>query len=265
MSVSCPERLHFSDLKRMADSPLHFAYAREHGTAETDDMRLGTAVHSLVLGGRKVVSYEGRRDERTAAWKDFQAANNGAVILKPDQYERAEEMAFAVRNHPAASELLGEPSLLYEQHIDWERNGVPCCSRLDMWAKLAGWICDLKSCRSARPDLFERQAIKMGYHAQLDWYLDAADHSVTSADLGRIAPTRAFIIAVESKPPHDVTVWEATPSALEAGRRDCTAWFERYKVCESSSHWPGYSDAVLELNVEEQAPELDYGDEEETE
>lgn len=246
--------VHISTLKYMAQSPAHYKWALDHQTS-SDATDKGSAVHSLVLGGQPVVSYTERRAGQ--AWKTFEAENRGAIILKTDAYQEAQEMAAAVRNHPAADGLLHGDK---EVGIVWERAGRSCSSRLDVWDRPRRRIVDLKTCRSADPKWFDRTAIRMGYHAQLAWYLEAASWQTLKEGRTTLgAPTEAFIIAVESKPPYPVVVWKLTERALEAGRACCTAWFERLRLCEDADHWPGYTDAVQELDVADEEQELDFG------
>lgn len=251
--------VHFSNLKLMGQSPAHYRWSLDHGFS-SDATDKGLAVHSMVLGGDRVRMYAARR--AGPAWKEFEADNGGCIILKGDAHTEAVAMAMAVEKHPAASDLLdGHKECL----VNWKRAGRDCSSRLDVWNHNKRRIVDLKTCRSANPEHFARTAIRMGYHAQLAWYLDAAAWLAALQEdqcmlLRPPVPTEAFIVAVESKPPYPVVVWKLTERALEAGRACCTAWFERLMVCESEDHWPGYTDAVQTLDVEEEEKELEFED-----
>lgn len=261
MSLQCPEKLHISNLKHMGLSPAHFDYFSKNGLEETDEMRKGTAMHSMVLGGKPVVIYDGVR--KGDGWKAFKAKHDGEIILKPDAFADAANMAGAIKAHPEAARLL--EGTQREVHIDWVRGGVPCCSTLDAWHVGGQRIVDLKSTRTAKPEYFQRIAFRLGYHAQMSWYLEAAAWKCTHrAVLGQApnppTPSAAYIIAVESKPPYPVVVWEVKPSALEEGRKCCVAWFERMNVCRAAGYWPGYTDAILPLEWADEEPELVFDD-----
>ena len=103
---------------------------------------------------------------------------------------------------------------------------------------------ELKTARTANPDWFRRDALRMAYHAQLAWYADGL-RAARLADVHH-----AFVVAVESAPPFPVVVFELTPEALEHGRKLCRLWLEQLLVCEQSDHWPGYAQSVVPLDVD---------------
>ena len=75
-------RLHFSDLKQIAETPLQFKHGLEHEREETKSLKLGRALHAKWLQGIEPWVYEGRRDKRI---KEYQAAleeRGGEIPLK---------------------------------------------------------------------------------------------------------------------------------------------------------------------------------------
>lgn len=118
------------------------------------------------------------------------------------------------------------------------------------------WIADLKTSSSTEPALFMKQCLRLGYHAQLAAYLDAAAQNGHSRQ-------RAFIIGVETSPPYAVTVLHVTPRTLEQGRKLNRLWMERLLACEQANEWPSYAQDVLDLDVGDDFHLIVDGDEEE--
>lgn len=229
----------FSTLKHIARSPAHYFHALSAPRTDSPAMRVGRVVHAALLGQapgeRPIVAYDG--DRRGKAWQDFAAANASADIVTADEWARGQRIAASVRAEPHAMRLLEGDR---EIGIAWRHAGRDCSSRLDVLGD--GWIADLKTCADASVMGFQRVAWRYHYAAQLAFYADAA------ASIGRPV-SDAYLIAVESAPPHPVTVHRLTPRALEEGRRLYRAWFERLLVCESSRDWPGYALASVEMDV----------------
>lgn len=246
----------FSRLKLLGKSPAHYACAPEESAA----MRKGSALHAYLLGQRhKVALYEdGRRDPRSADYKAFLAANEGRLVLIPSEMAPVEGMRAAIEMHPRAMELLAG---VQEQVITWELGGRACMGTPDVVHVRADGtktLVELKTCRSSAPRLFQWTARSMAYHAQVAWYSDGIERSMAYPP-GPV--TEHFIIAVESAPPHPVTVLRVMPSMLELGRRQWRLWFETLRVCEASRRFPGYVEDDVDWEDEEREGDgLDWGD-----
>lgn len=229
----------WSNLHHLAQSPKHYLERLTHPKESTPAMNFGTVVHAYVLGGARkpIVVYEAARTGN--AWKDFKAANAGALIITIEEHERALRCADAVRVHPEASNVLAGN---FELEVDWSIDGRACQSHID--AAGLTWVGELKTSTCAEPEWFKRQATDMGYHAQLAWYVDAL------ASMGRTIE-RASICVVEVQAPFEVTVLDLTPSALAAGRRLNRLWWDRLRASEASGEWPGYTKAAVSFDVVE--------------
>lgn len=231
--------VHFSDLKRMSQSPLHYAYWLERERAETKALRLGSAVDALLFGTCGVVGFDGQR--RGKEWAAFAQANAGAICLNKTENELVRGMADAIERHGEAHELLsGERQKL----IEWKLAGRDCAGTPDAFTD--GRIVELKTCRTSHPDRFPWDARRLGYNAQLDWYAEGLLQS------GRQRPSTAYIVAVESTAPHPVTVFVLTDRALDQGARSWRLWFERLRACEESDAWPAYTESAVLFDVPEE-------------
>ena len=243
-------RLRFSTIKHFASSPAHFAYWHGREMEPSAAMRIGTAVHSAVLGGAPVVRYDGVR--RGKAWDDFEASHPGATILTATEYDTAQQCAAATRASAASAEVLYDGHGTNERLIEWDFNGIPFRSTPDRYygPNDAATLVELKTTRSAQPARFLRDATSRWYHSQLAVYRAAL------ATVG-VTVARAVIVAVETVPPYNVTVLELTDRALDVGYRTACGWLEQYKVCEASGEWPGYAQAPIPFDIVEEE-ELDW-------
>ncbi len=247
--------LRFSVLKQMGRSPMHCLHAMHNNYEPTLAMRLGSSVHSLLLGGPPVVTYTGkvRRGKDYEAWLADQQPD--AIIVTAKEEFRARGMVASVHAHAAAERILFGPDVVFESTIHWEWMGQKFRSTPD--ARTKSHLVDLKTTRDATPDRFQWDARKAAYNAQLYTYAKAMEWE------NGFEPKQTYLIAVESAAPHPVTVHELTPRTLEHGGRLARAWLESLIACRTSGVWSGYSDAVVEfdtpLDIE---TDLVFGDDE---
>lgn len=236
----------FSRLKLMALSPAHYLEAAQR---ETYSKERGSALHSLVLGGKRVLAYPGKV-RRGKEFDAFVAANTNAQILTKSDYARAEGMAASVRRHKRAMQVLAGQ---HEVELDWKFLGRDCQSHIDVIGGGGEWVCELKSAVSSQPDRFAWHAKKFAYNAQLAFYWEA----VLQSGLG--VPRDAFVVAVESAPPYVVTVMRLTGQALDLGRRSFRLWMERLLGCEAANEYPGYAQDIVPLDIPDDDAPLVFG------
>ncbi len=246
----------FSRLKLMGKSAAHYRLGKGD---ETASMRKGSAVHSYLLGDAgKVAVYEGKRDQRTAAYQAFLAEHPDTLILSPREAEDVQGMRRSIQKHPRAVELL---SGIREERIEWTLAGRACAGTPDvvhLHADGSKTLVELKTSQSAAPDLFRWQSRKLAYHAQLAWYA----RGLEAALVHKPGPvTEQYIVAVESSPPYPVTIFKVTDALRAAGDRQWRVWFEQLLVCERTGNWPGYVECDVELDEEE--VELNWDEDEE--
>lgn len=249
------EPLRFSRLKLLAKSPAHFlANVRE----ETASMREGSATHSYLLGDKDsvVVYSDGARNERHKKYQDFLSANEGKLILSPKEFENVQAMRLSIERHPRAMELLDG---IREQRITWTMSGRECAGTPDVVHLRDGKpsvLVELKTAQSAALDLFKWQARKLSYHGQLSWYAQGLSLSM---DYSPAQVREVFIVAVESSPPHPVTVFHVTPRMLDRGKRQWRLWFETLLVCERTGNFPAYTESDVDWDDDE--TDLDWDEE----
>jgi len=226
------EALRFSKLKRFSMSPAHYIGAEDHASSGID---VGSAAHSMLLGGPEVIAYTGGR-RYGKAYDAFAFDHPNALILSASEYRRANGMVKAVQRDPLAMRVLdGER----EQTYTWKLQGRLCRGTPDVRGKTH--IAELKTGETADPRFFPFKVRRFCYHGQLAWYSDGAVLA------GLPDPEEHYVVAVEAAPPHVVTVFRIARETIEMGRRLCRLWFERLLQCEAANQWPGYSQSVVEL------------------
>lgn len=260
-----PARVHH--LKAAGVSGAHCLHSFLEDDRDTLARRLGAGTHGMLLGKPVALwdqpsqAWIKAREKALAAgeesppatpaprsgdaWKKFQATNAGAVILTRKEWDKAERMAAAILADAKARYLLRAPGVVFEQTLLWSQLGRARRStpdaRCDGSADGRSFVLEIKTCRSAAPYLFGRDAKRFGYHAQL-----ADQTEAIRCHVGK-APREAYIVAVESAPPHVVQVYRVPPPLLEQGAQLCTAWLERLQMYEATGLWGGYSPRIEDL------------------
>lgn len=247
---SIPAR--FSHLKAIGQSAAHCREAfAEPDWKQSLSMRLGSGSHAMLFG-TPLVLWDGKV-RNGKVWDAFKSDNAGKTILNRKEWKRSEAIANAINRHDEASALLFAPGAVHEQTILWEQLGRSRRSTPD--AVGAHYVVELKTTRCAEPGRFCRDAMFRGYHAQLADQIEAVRYQ-----RGSSIPTKAYIVAVESVPPHVVTVLELTDRALDRGAALCRGWLERMLVCEADNHWPPYRESIEMFDVPDDDLDLVFGD-----
>lgn len=246
--------LRFGHLSKFARSPAHYLEARSRDAAgietPTAAMEKGTAFHAVLTGTREVVRYPGKV-RNGKQWDQFQAEHAGKIILTSSAYEQVMGMVEAVWSDPLAAEKLNHPGLVYEQTLRPQLHGWPCRATPDV--RCADFLIELKSSATTEPEQFQRHAQRMLYHAQLAFYLQAC--GAASIDVKR----DCYIIAVEASAPHPVVVHQLTEKGIDMGERAIRLWVERLRGCIAADYYPGYSQSIVQWDIEEDL-ELEFGD-----
>lgn len=233
---STPARFHH--LRGAAISPAHgFAAFQDYGR-DSLALRIGKGTHGALFGPAPVplpTHIKQRRGKAYDVWKVKQPTE--ATILSRKEYERAQRVADAIRSHEVASNVLFGPGTIREGRILWTQNGRSRQSTPD--ARGPHHLAELKTCRCSEPAKFIRDATYRSYHVQL------ADQALAiQADTGKW-PEEVYIVAVESVPPHAVTVFQVSDATMRKGRRLAELWLAALLDCELRGSWTrAYSDKV---------------------
>lgn len=210
-------------------------------------MKFGSAVdtaifNSVPLGRRivvappEVLSASGSRAGK--AWKEFEAANAGKLILKAGDplLVKLPAIMRQIRDHKAACDLL-DAAGTYQLAIRWSMDvgGVrmPCKALLDKLVVKDDqpWcIVDLKTTRDPSPREFAKSVDNYDYDRQAVWYQIAAKE-LLGVDL-------PFVwLAVKNEYPFNCETWQQTEEMALIGRTKIELALERLCECRTAKQW----------------------------
>lgn len=242
-----------SGLKLLARSPAHFKHTVRE---ETKAMILGTATHTAVLEPERFEAEYARNidgDGRTKEVKDARAALAalGKTVLDASDFDDVQGMAKAVLEHTTVREYqlfsggIAETSIYWNYNVivDDTEETVLCKCRPDYLRPTGDGrhlVVDLKTTKDAGGYSFSSDAWKLAYHVQAAHYL----RGLTAEGL---APAGFVFVAVESKKPYCVSVYEATQEFLSPGYEETNRLYELYARCMKYDEWPGYPEGIQKL------------------
>ena len=248
-----------SDLKKLAQSPLHYKTSKETPPEETDCMRLGTATHCAILEPERfselyAAAPEGDKRSRAVkeAWAEIEAG--GKIPLSHNDFEAIEGMKRSIMDHPLAGRWLtgGTAELsgywnqpVWAEGLDLDTT-ILCKCRPDYIKELGGQyvIIDLKTTKSAEPRHFSRAA-----YWDYQYHISAA-HYLTGMEALRGVRAQGFIfVTVEKTPPYAVNVFEASEEFIRAGEEANLELYRLFASCQASGNWPGYPATMQTLTL----------------
>lgn len=230
-----------SGLDKIAKSPAHYKCRDQKEPSKA--MRIGTALHSLVLEGvQPLVMPEFSGKGSVALRDEWKAAYAGLLILSDDEATDVRGMAASISAHPIAGPAFSRRDGYAEVSALWTcpETGAECKSRFD-WL-LPSAIVDLKTTSDASADAFARSVASYRYHVQDAFYSQAA------ASCG--IPVEHFLfVAVETAPPYAVAIYQLDDEAREIGRRLYLRDLRRLQECRERDEWPAYPVEISTLSL----------------
>lgn len=238
--------------------PALFRYEQDHPRAENRTFDFGHVAHKLVLGRGGDVAVLEFDNYRTKKAQDAKrdAYAQGRIPILEEEFEKAEEMAAAVRAHPFASTLFtdGKPEqsvfapdpltgVMLRARFDWLKNGLTPNGKL--------LIADYKTAADAAPEAIAKSVRNYGYHQQDAWYTSVA-HLLGLAD-----DIEFVLVFQEKTAPYLVTVVVLDHAASFWGEVLNRYAIKLYRRCVESGRWPGYADDVVPVSLPPWA-ERDY-------
>lgn len=240
--------LSVSGAKLLLKAPAKYDYARRHGSPSTGAMKLGTVVHSMVLGKGQEIAVLEFDDRRTKAYKEAaeEAESLGLLPVLRKDYDEARAIADALLKHPTAGGLLSDGDA--EVSMFWQdpEFGIWLRGRCDYMTLFIGpTIVDVKKTKDASPEGFARSVYEYGYHRQDPHYREG-----WAAILGCDWQDIDFVFAVvEPEPPYLVATYRIKPEHVDLGREENRIARERFRDCTESGIWPGYSEEIEDLEL----------------
>jgi hypothetical protein len=194
-------------------------YSKAHPKKPTNDMKLGTLTHTLVLEpdqfGRQYVMIPKLDQRNPENKKIIEGLNNKAfqknlIMIDQEQLELAQAMAKSVLAHPLVQLMMksGSPEVSYF----WEKDGHKLKARPD-WVNGKYWM-DLKTARDATRQGFIRACADSGYHRRASFYIDCAKYHGDDVEY--------VYVMVNKTPPYQVGIYTIPAHQLDIGRTQYT-------------------------------------------
>jgi len=218
--------------------PKKFDYDRRTEPEHKNHYDFGHVAHKLVLGEGDEIdvvnapAWNRKMDAGTNSNTHKEAAYDaGHIPILQKDFNKAEDMARAVKDHAFAGKLFesGKP----EQSLFWrcKDTGIMCRARLD-WMPTGNLFADYKTCRqTVTEDDLTRTTANLGYWLQAAWYLDGI------RTLGLCDDPQFLFVFQETAPPHIVTVAQLSPDYLEWGRMAALKARSIFAECQRTGDW----------------------------
>jgi hypothetical protein len=230
------------------------------GPRKSDAFDFGSAAHALLLEGTDVYHYltaiwrGGNKTKARNEWEMFKRANEGKLILTPEEDVAVFDMQAAVLNHEAAATLLYSPGA--EMEVSWRTKPdtlpLPLQCRTDVFNPLGcaltdgrPYIVDFKTTASLNEGEFHnfsKAFVNFGYHRQAGFYTPLLrDFGLDVCDF--------FFVAVEVNEPFGIDVYHLTQSALLAGVAETVDDLQKLAECYATGCWPNRPGGVVEIDI----------------
>lgn len=242
-------------------TPYHAKRDQTHPKPETDDKRIGRALHSRILEPatfneqwlvlpadaprrpsdrqRNAKTPSASSIESIVFWEEVEAS--GKEIVKAAEFALIEEMASEIRRKQCVNMICNGQA---EVSIVWTdgETGLLCKSRLDYhrYGGKGDWnhyITDLKSSRDIRPERFRQDIARFGYALAAAMRIDAwaALNNGEQSVYNLLAVDKGYCVA---------WVKDLKDSTILAGRNHYRAALATAAECVAKDEWPDYGDDV---------------------
>lgn len=230
-------------LRLLTKSAKHawFRHPRLNPDCPRDDSTrgdLGTAVHSMILGGRDIVyappEFEDWRKKDARLFRD-DARAQGKTALLARQKEGMEFIEMEAKEFMAYSlgDLYGmqtEGTMIWKEGSVWKRG------RFDIWLPKQKIMVDVKTVTSADPvQWIKTSLLGGGYEIQAAHYMDGIRKLIPDTEKAQFV-----FLLVELDPPHCCSLVGLDPAFRSLAERKVARATKTWKACIESERWPGY-------------------------
>jgi hypothetical protein len=233
-----------SQLIHVLRTPAHFLYHSLQGSSEESDlMRMGTAVHCMVLEPNEFQNryvfaprnYDKRLKIDQAEARAIAENYPGKTILEPRDQVTLNKIVEGLKNHAKARQLLAAPGQP-EISIFWrdDLTGLDLKVRLDRLVRMGstGVMLEVKTTENASREAFARKIVDMDYDLRAVMYADGVKKAYGF--------TPSIVWLVIERETGFVTTYQPTPKMLtRAWRR-----YEEARIAlahaKSLNSWPAY-------------------------
>jgi hypothetical protein len=202
---------------------------------------LDEAGREIHQDGKVKVHWSGQFSEA----KEWHKEHNTKEVITAAEFSVAMRIRDNAYRQPIVRALLSTGFAEQSLYVE-DSHGTLRKSRFDYISTSGNAIPDLKTCRSASLDSFEKSILNYSYHMRAAYYVD-------NAKLAGLEKDSFVFICIETQPPYLVACYKLDDYVLRAGRVFYQRDIQLYRNCVESGHWPGYHDGVMEIGLPEYA------------
>jgi hypothetical protein len=243
------EGVNNSKLSLLRQCPQKYLHFLNHQRDDTPALSLGRAIHTAVLEPENfnkeffcLPDIDRRTNKGKEEYNRICSQNGDKTCLKADEFNKALEIATAIRSQNAVIKLLEGSEA--EISIDWvdHDTGLQCKARVDAYNEQLCTIIDLKTTTDASVKGFPRKLFAYGYHRQASFYLDGLRANGLQA--------RHFVfVAAEKDPPYSVGIYRLTDDVIALAQKENTHLLRKLKACQESGEWPSYTQGIEDISI----------------
>ena len=212
---------------------------------DTKAMSFGRACHAWTLGdpvfneAHVISPYDDFRSKEARQWKETQSR----TVITAAQFEAIQAMSKTIQAHPLLRNAFtdGKP----EQSLVWvdKETGIWLKTRPDWLPNALHMVPDFKTTVNGRPDAFARQAFNLGYHMSAALCIEGLRTVLGWSD------AMYYFVVQEKEPPYVATPILMRDTDVEWGALQNRSALRKLARALDSGKWPGYADAVVEIDM----------------
>lgn len=240
-----------SSVRKMIKSPKAFysSFFLGKNPAPSAAMKFGTLAHMAILEGAKFreryvvmpeimgLTLDGKMStqsksakEKRAAWMAEQPP--GTLIVTEEERDDLFGMIDSILSHEQAHKLLSQGSPEISGYWRDEETGIRCRLRADFVSFNLNTFVDVKTTTSCLWDDFRWSVENLRYDVQAAFYREGIT-AITGKE-----PDHSVWLAIESKCPYEVGLYEIPPQYEGSGKYECRRAIKRIKDCVKTWQWP---------------------------
>lgn len=222
--------LSYSSGKNFLISPQHYMHYLTKPFEPTPALIFGNLVDCLLLTPnefetRYVIApkFDRRTKQGKLDYDEFLKNNTTKAWIDQDMLDEAKLMVEAANTNPISKKLLERITQTQIRHkwVD-KKTGLHCITILD--GEGSNIIFDLKTCASADPEDFQRDAFNLDYPLQAGFALEYAK-------VKKFEFPEYYYLCLEKGAPYAVSVNRASDEYLEYGKQRYRELMDKFKYC----------------------------------
>ena len=239
-----------SGCKSILKTPAHFKalYIDKKFKRETEAMKLGTLVHTVVLDKRiNDLVLKPKIDMRRKGAKEemdsfYSSLSRSALAVTEDEFATVAGIYESIMNNKWCFDHLASGLVEHCGLYTDTEHGVKVKFKPDLISTEGKYILDIKTCQDAGTRSFQRSAIDYGYDIQAYHYLSS------TIEMLEAKMHNFFFVCVEKEPPYAVKTYRAGDDLLTSGKRKYQQGIGMYARCLLTNEWPGYPSEPETIN-----------------